>query len=45
MVRRRCREVFQLHHTGIKTTPPTRRVSAQVGFQLHHTGIKTLQKH
>ena len=32
---------FQLHHTGIKTSPPAGSPPRGAEFQLHHTGIKT----
>ena len=34
-------EIFQLHHTGIKTCTDARFLSSAGRFQLHHTGIKT----
>jgi len=34
-------QLFQLHHTGIKTSVQEAASTIQISFQLHHTGIKT----
>ena len=33
--------IFQLHHTGIKTSVSRSHGANRDSFQLHHTGIKT----
>ena len=37
--------LFQLHHTGIKTTVALSQARTVALFQLHHTGIKTWQSY
>ena len=39
-----AKEIFQLHHTGIKTRDSYEISRIMKRFQLHHTGIKTFNQ-